>query len=96
MLTSGKFIYRGIEKKGSGEFTNDKGQLIKFNDRIVVKLDETIEGQVFSREVKLDLTNPLVEKVKSLQPYSQVVCDFKVDFLGSGVKLELVGIDNKK
>lgn len=88
MKCSGKFIFRGLDKREGGEFTNERNQLIKFDGSYVLKLDEVTEDGVFERKLKFPLTNTLLlDKVKNLKVYDEVnvLCD--ISFYNNQVKL---------
>lgn len=88
MRSIGEFIYKGIEKRDGGEFTNDKGQNIKYNESYVLKVDESTEKGIFERRLKIDVNNTaLVDKLKAKKPYEPIklLCD--ITFYGNSVKV---------
>lgn len=84
----GEFIYKGIEKREGGEFTNDKGQNIKYNESYILKIDESTDKGIFERKLKIDLkNNSLIDKLKNKKPYEPIklLCD--INFFGNNVKV---------
>lgn len=88
MKCEGDFVFRGIETKEGREFTNDKGQLIKFGATNQIKLDETVGTKTEERTFKFPVENkPLAEKFRHLRLYSNVVVDFNIELYKTSVKL---------
>lgn len=88
MKSVGEFIYKGIEKRSGGEFTNDKGQNIKYNESYILKVDESTEKGIFERRLKIDVNNNyLIDKLKNKKPYESIklLCD--INFFGNNVKV---------
>lgn len=88
MKCEGNFIYKGIEKRKSGEFTNERGRVIKYDTAYKVTVDEVNNGTVFTRvftfpEKNVDLFN----KFKELTLYSNIIIAFDVLIFGNNVKL---------
>lgn len=78
MYCKGNVMYKGIEKRDGGSFTNDKGQPVDYNSAYVVKFDEIVEGKINERKLKFPTSNKvLFDKFQNFDPYTQVeiVCD---------------------
>lgn len=74
-------VFKGISKRDGGEFTNDKGDVIKYEPSFIVKFDENINGDIVERRLKFPLTNKQLEhKLKELEPYSKftLICDVQL------------------
>lgn len=88
MKCEGEFIFRGIETREGGEFTNDRGQLIKFSPSYQIKLDEVVGTKTEERTFKFPIENKeLAEKFRRLKIYEDILIQFKVDLYKSSVKL---------
>lgn len=88
MECKGNFIYKGIEKTDGGEFTNDKGQVIKYVPMYKVKVDEKKEDTVEERVFKFSSDNNyLASKFKELSLYDKVQIDFKIELYKTNIKL---------
>ena len=95
MVCKGEFVFRGIEKRDGGEFTNDKGELIKYQDAYVLKVDEDTTNGIFERKLKVNKDNSvLLNKIKNIKLYDRIclICD--VQFYGSGARVIPVDIDS--
>ena len=88
MKCEGEFVFKGIETKEGGEFTNERGQLIKFSATNQIKLDEIVGTKTEERTFKFPVENkPLAEKFKSLKLYENVVVAFNIELYKTSVKL---------
>lgn len=88
MKCEGNFIYKGIEKRQGGEFTNERGQVIKYDDAFKITLDEVNEGKVITRTFTFSKNNTELEnKFKSLKLYDNIVVAFDVVISRNNVKL---------
>ena len=88
MKCEGEFVFKGIETKEGGEFTNERGQLIKFSPTNQIKLDEIQGTKTEERTFKFPIENkPLAEKFKSLKLYENVVVAFNIELYKTSVKL---------
>lgn len=81
-------VFKGVSKRDEGEFTNDKGQIIKYDSSYVVKFDEDVEGEITERRLKFPTSNKaLYNKLKELAPYSKFVLVCKVDLFVGNAKV---------
>ena len=65
MKATGKFVYKSLEKRGSGEFKNDKGEVVKYGDDYILKVDEKHDGKIDQRKFKVDKNNlSLINQLK--------------------------------
>lgn len=74
-------VFKGVIKRDGGEFTNDKGQIVKYDPSYVVKFDETVNGEIQERRLKFPTTNKaLHHKLSELEPYSKIslLCDVQL------------------
>ena len=88
MECKGIFIYKGIEKTDGGEFTDDKGQVIKYFPMYKVKVDEKNGDTVEERIFKFSLDNNyLASKFKEFSLYDKIQIDFKIELYKKNIKL---------
>lgn len=88
MECKGVVIFKGIEKKSGGNFTNEKGQTITFDGSYVVKFDETINGKIDERKLKFPRSNVyLYREFKKLKPYTPIYLYCDVEFGFNTIKL---------
>lgn len=88
MKCEGEFVFKGIETKEGGEFTNDRGQVIKYSPTYQIKLDEVVGTKTEERTFKFPIENkPLAEKFKTLKLYENVIVAFNIELYKTSVKL---------
>lgn len=88
MYCKGILIYKGIEKRDKGVFTNDKGKDIEYDSAYVVKFDEDNNGKINERKVKFPASNKvLFDKFSQYKPYTRVMIIFDVVLGTSACKL---------
>lgn len=88
MKCEGSFIYKGIEKRKSGEFTNERGRVIKYDAAYKVVLDEIVNGTVLNRVFTFSDKNiELFNKFNGLKLYSNIIVAFDVVIFGNNIKL---------
>lgn len=74
-------IYKGLSKRDGGQFTNEKGQQVTYDDSYILKFDEEVNGEVFERKLKFPFTNKeLANKLRKLEIYSKIklICDVQL------------------
>lgn len=88
MKCEGEFVFKGIETKEGGEFTNERGQLIKFSPTNQIKLDEIVGTKTEERTFKFPVENKeLAEKFKKLKIYENIIIEFNIELYKTSVKL---------
>lgn len=88
MKCEGNFIYKGIEERKGGEFTNERGQVIQFDTAYKITLDEINNGKVLTRNFTFPKNNiELANKFKDLKLYSNILVGFDVLISKNNVKL---------
>lgn len=94
MQCQGKFNYKSLGKREAGEFKNERGQLIKYNESYALKVDEILNGnQVVERVFKFPTSNKtLYDKLSTLKIYDTVTLIFNVELYGSQAKLVPIDI----
>ena len=99
MQAKGKFIFKSLQRKEGGKFTNDKGQEINYNASYELKVDENKNGVINERKLKIpESNNILIEKLNKKNAYDSIdlLCD--IDFYGSVAKVipvDLIDSNNK-
>lgn len=87
MRCKGNFVFKSLDKRAGGEFTNDKGDVIKYDDAYVLKVDEDTNNGIMKRKFKFPTTNTVfADNLKGLEPYTRVCIEFDISFYGSQVK----------
>lgn len=93
MYTEGEFIFKSIKARDGGEFTNQQGQVIKYQPAFNVKFDEYVEGEAKERSLKVSQDQlELVSELKTFKPYTKVILGFDVGFNTSGCYIKLVNV----
>ncbi|MCI8999567.1 MAG: hypothetical protein HFJ26_01205 [Clostridia bacterium] len=99
MRSQGKFVFKGIEKRDGGEFTDAQGRNVKYDESYQLKLDEKTEKGIYERRLKVSKDNMLlVQKLEKLECYTEIelICD--INFYGNRitvVPVDLVSSNNK-
>ena len=97
MQAVGEFVYKGIETRKAGEFLNDKGDTVKYNEACILKVDEVVDGSINERKLKVDVNNTmLIDKLKKLVPYNKfnLKCDI-VLYQNSAKVVPIAIVDSK-
>lgn len=99
MKAIGEFIYKCLEKRGAGEFTNEKGESVKYKESYILKVDEVIDGNINERKLKIDVNNVgLIDKLKQLKPYEKISLECDVTLYNNAAKVvpvALTTVNNK-
>ena len=96
MKAEGTFIFKQIKARDGGEFTNQTGQVVKYNASHLVTFDEKDEkGELHERKIKVSNDQiELISFLSNIKAYSFVDLVFDVGFNQNGCYLKL--IDAKK
>ncbi len=95
MKCVGEFVFKSVEKREGGSFTNDKGEAVNYDMAYVLKVDELTQNGIFERKLKIDKDNKvLLNKLEKLEAYSKIkiICD--VVLYGSNAKVIPVDLDS--
>lgn len=91
MKCQNNVVFKSVEEREGGSFTNANGQLINYDKSYLVRFDEDNDGIIAERKVKFKGTNvALYTKFKALKAYDKINLIFDVSILNSGCKLEIV------
>jgi len=99
MQAVGKFIFKSLERKDGGKFTNERGQEVNYDASYQLKVDENKDGVINERKLKISQKNDvLIQKLMKKNPYEpiELLCD--IDFYGSVCKVipvDLIDSNNK-
>lgn len=93
MECRGKFKFKQLVRKEGGEFTNNRGQLIKYKDSYALKVDEQTENGIYERTFKIPTDSKLVEELLIKKPYSDITLVFNISFYGNSIKAIPVEIE---
>ena len=80
MKCRGNFIYKAITKRDAGEFTNNNGELIKYNESYILKVDEITNEGIYERTFRIAIDSPIVKALENSKPYDDIVIEFDVRF----------------
>lgn len=100
MQAKGKFIFKSLERKDGGKFTNERGQEVNYDASYQLKVDENKDGVINERKLKISQKNDvLIQKLMKKNPYEpiELLCD--IDFYGSVAKVipvDLIDNSNNK
>lgn len=95
MRCKGEFVFKSVEKREGGSFTNDKGQSVNYDMAYILKVDELTQNGIYERKLKVDKANSvLFSKLQGLKPYDRInlICD--VVLYGSNAKVIPIDLDS--
>lgn len=93
MKAKGEFVFKGLDKRAGGEFLNDKGQKVSYNEAYVLKVDEVVDGSINERKLKIDTANTsLIDNLKKLKPYDKIELECDVVLYNNSAKVVPVAI----
>ena len=90
MKAKGLFMFKSIQKREKGSFTNkETGEVIEYGSCYVLVADEVEEsGKITERRFKIDEeANYLVGQLSALEPYTKIEIEFDVALYSSNAKL---------
>ena len=75
MQAKGIFLFKSLERKDGGKFTNERGQLVDYAESYQLKVDENVNGVINERKLKVAINNDtLIQKLMKKQPYDKIEC----------------------
>lgn len=99
MQARGKFIFKGLERKDGGKFTNERGQQVDYAESYQLKVDENVDGVIDERKLKVAITNDvLVQKLMKKKAYDEIELLCEIRFYGSFARVipvDLIDSNNK-
>ena len=96
MIAKGIFIYKSIEDRAKGSFTNkETGEVIEYGACKVLVVDEVSkDGKFKERRFKLSNDNTgLINDFGILEPYTKVEIEFDVVIYSSNAKVIPVAVE---
>ena len=87
MKCNGKFKFKELTKKEAGEFKNSNGEIIKYDERYALKVDEITENGIYERIFKIAVNNQIIEQLQGLKPYQDIVIEFEVQFYNTSIRV---------
>lgn len=88
MNCKGNFVFRGIEKKDAGTFTDVSGNKISYDSSYHVKVDEVVDGKIQERKFKFpSAEGKLANDFMNLQPYTPVEINFEINIYATRISL---------
>ena len=95
MKCKGEFVFKSVEKREGGSFTNQQGQAVQYDMAYVLKVDETNDEGIFERKLKIDKANTvLLNKLRNFKPYDKIILICDVVLYGANARVIPVDIDN--
>lgn len=95
MKCKGEFVFKSVEKREGGSFTNGEGQVVNYDMAYVLKVDELTQNGIFERKLKIDKANSvLLNKLQNIKPYDKInlICD--VVLYGANAKVIPIDLDS--
>lgn len=92
MIAKGQFYFAGVEDRGSGTFTNDKGETINYDAKKKILFNEAVDNVLHHREVLVNPNDSILAKCSSLKINEPIVITFDVQFKAKNVVLIPVDI----
>lgn len=93
MKAIGNFVYKGLDKRSAGKFTNDKGQEVSYKEAYTLKVDENVDGNINERKLKVDVDNiGLVNGLKKLKLYEAFTLECEVVLYQNSAKVVPVAL----
>lgn len=94
MQTKGEFVFKCLDTRDGGEFTNSNGQVVKYDSCYVLKVDELSDKGISERKLKIDKNNTsLISKLKSLQAYDKITLICNVVLYGANAKIVPIDLE---
>lgn len=80
MKCQGNFKFKGLQNRPAGVFTNERGEQIKYDEAVQLKLDEVSGANVYERVFRLKKDNPLIAELSKIALYQEIKLEFDVQF----------------
>lgn len=88
MQCKGNFNFRSLEKRESGAFTNENGEIIQYDACYVLSVDEMTAHGLQVRNFRISTANEqILNKLKTKKVYDNINILFEVSLYRSNVKL---------
>lgn len=96
MVAKGKFMFKCIQEREKGSFTNkETGELIKYDSCYILVADEVVDDYNFTeRRFKINKENTsLINDLSNLESYTKMEIYFNVTLYSSNAKVEPIKIE---
>lgn len=95
MKCQGNFIFKTLTHRNAGVFKDSEGAEINYPSAYILKVDEIMNnGDINERKFKIDdKKNSIINILKGLKPYQEIVIDFEITLYTSRVTLEVVEVE---
>lgn len=80
MKCRGNFKFKAMTKRDAGEFTNNNGELIKYNESYSLKVDEITNEGIYERTFRVATDSSIIKALENAKPYDDIVIEFDVKF----------------
>lgn len=90
MKAKGIFMFKGIQDRKAGEFTNkDTGEVVQYDATKILVADEIDGTQIHERRFKMNKDNKqLFSDLSVIDPYTKIELIFDVTLYSANAKLE--------
>lgn len=96
MKAKGIFVYKNLQKREKGSFTNkETGELINYDSCYVLVADEIAEdNKITERRFKISEQNTsLINELAELEPYTRIELEFDVAIYSANAKITPIGFE---
>lgn len=95
MKCSGIFVFKSFSHKNGGEFTNEKGDIIKYPASYTLKVDELMDnGDINERKFKVSEKQvQLINDLKDLESYQKIELNFNLTIYATRISLEVDSVN---
>jgi hypothetical protein len=95
MKCQGSFIFKTLTHRNAGVFKDSEGNEINYPSAYILKVDELMSnGDINERKFKIDdKETAIINGLKTLKAYQEIVINFEVTLYASRVILDIVDIE---
>lgn len=95
MKCQGNFIFKTLTHRNAGVFKDSEGNEINYPSAYILKVDELMSnGDINERKFKIDdKETAIINGLKTLKAYQEIVINFEVTLYSSRVTLDIVDIE---
>lgn len=95
MKCQGNFIFKTLTHRNAGVFKDSEGNEINYPSAYILKVDELMSnGDINERKFKIDdKETAIINGLKTLKAYQEIVINFEVTLYASRVTLDIVDIE---
>jgi len=95
MKCQGSFIFKTLTHRNAGVFKDSEGNEINYPSAYILKVDELMSnGDINERKFKIDdKETAIINGLKTLKAYQEIVINFEVTLYTSRVTLDIVDIE---